>query len=224
MLTLYTGIGHLTVQKNKSEKALPIVIMNGQEYALADCELLLWSSLAFQILTLEELEHSYNAALKYQKISETPDFSYVLRRLLMRGLVAEGTGVTGVDALYRLLSQMHLTPVRENFPLRLLTCLRLWLGGHLTLSGFSKYLKKPENTQLELFILKLSKELSFSVAELLSYMDISTAPPTQTALRQTCNTMKIEELAEQTTLHHVQYPVLQSIANLYLKKQIVLNK
>ena len=224
MLTLYTGIGHLTIQRTRNGKRLPVILMNQQEYALTEPELLLWSLLAFQILTQEELTTYFSTEMKRQNLSDTPDFSHYLRRLLLRGIVAEGTGVTAVDALYRLLSQMHITPVKESFPLRLWTCLKLWGCGHLPLSMFPHYLKKPKNQPLELLILRLSSRLSFSVAELLSCMDISDAIPSQDDIDRICNCIKTGELAEQTALHHTQYPVLQSVANLYLKKQIILDK
>ena len=52
MLTLYTAVGTLKFQKTTGGKSIPLVINNGQEYGLSDDELLLWSCLAFQILTL----------------------------------------------------------------------------------------------------------------------------------------------------------------------------
>lgn len=51
MLTLYTAVGTLKFQKTTGGKSIPLVINDGQEYGLSDDELLLWSCLAFQILT-----------------------------------------------------------------------------------------------------------------------------------------------------------------------------
>ena len=59
MLTLYTSIGHLTTQKTQNGTVIPVVQTGGHDYALAPRELLLWSSLAFQILTKEEAQVSY---------------------------------------------------------------------------------------------------------------------------------------------------------------------
>lgn len=56
MLTLYTAVGTLKFQKTTGGKSIPLVINDGQEYGLSDDELLLWSCLAFQILTLHELQ------------------------------------------------------------------------------------------------------------------------------------------------------------------------
>lgn len=222
MLTLYTGIGRLTLQKIENGKRIPIILMNRQEYALAPHELVLWSTLAFQILTMEEMKQYYFLELKRQNLSDKPDFAYLLRRLLVRGIVAEGSGVTAVDALYRLLCQMHITPVQNHMFMRVLTCLKLWMKGQLSLAMFPRYLKRPVNTKLETLILKLSEDLSFTVAELLGVMEHTI--PTETALHQISETQKGEVLSEQVTLHHTQYPVLEGIANLYFKKQILLDK
>ena len=59
MLTLYTAVGTLKFQKTTGGKSIPLVINDGQEYGLSDDELLLWSCLAFQILTLHELQDAY---------------------------------------------------------------------------------------------------------------------------------------------------------------------
>ena len=142
----------------------------------------------------------------------------------MRGIVIQGGGVTGVEALYRLLAQMHIVPVKDSLFTRCIACFRAWRHGHIPFSMFPHYLKKPSCTPMETLILKLSKELSFSVAELLGHMEYSTNVPTQNDLDSVTAVMKIDDLAEQVTLHHVQLPVLQGIANLYLKKQILLER
>lgn len=47
MLTLYTAIGNYRL----TEKGLPLITAGGRDCALDAHELLLWSSLAFRILT-----------------------------------------------------------------------------------------------------------------------------------------------------------------------------
>ena len=153
MLTLFTAVGHLTMQKAEYGKRFPIVRVNNKEYAVTPRELILWSGLAFQILTKEELFRFYKAGIKHQNLPGNPDFDYILRRLLIRGLVVNGTGCTAVDALYHLLGQLHITPVNEAFHVRLFACIRLWLNGRLPLHRILHYLKRPENTPMEVLIL-----------------------------------------------------------------------
>lgn len=73
--------------------------------------------------------------------------------------------------------------------------------------------------------------LSFSVAELIGFVDPSalqevpdlTGLPDSPDAQRLTNPVRPEDV-EQTVLNHVQYPVLEGIANLYLKKQIIFQK
>ena len=231
MLTLFTAVGHLTMQKTEYGKRLPIVRVNNKEYAVTPRELILWSGLAFQILTKEELLRFYQTGISQQNLPGDSDFDYILRRLILRGLIVNGTGCTAVDALYHLLGQLHITPVNEAFHVRLFACIRLWMNGRLPLYRIPHYLKRPENTPMEVLILKLAQHLSFSVAELIGFVDPSALPEDSdlTALPYTSDAHCLEapvnlENIGQTVLDHVQYPVLEGIANLYLKKQIIFQK
>ena len=83
MLTLYTAVGSLQFV-NVNGKPVPHVINNQKEYGMSKEELLVWSCLAFQILTYPELEHLFekNCADSGQSISLP--LSHYLNRLLLR--------------------------------------------------------------------------------------------------------------------------------------------
>lgn len=222
-MTLYTAVGHLILPKGR--KSNPSVLVGGQEHVLVLEELTLWSSLAFQILTLPELKAAYEKRMRQQEKTAAESFDYFLRRLLLRKLVATGRGLTGVDALYRLLSDLYMEPVKDSFPLRLFSCIHLYTSGKIPLSEFQRHLKKPQNTKMEALVLELSREMALSVAELLCYLEFSEKTPTPPEKAkevlyddtdETCDT-----LAEQVSVSHIQMPVLQAIANLYLQKQIM---
>ena len=55
MMTLYTAVGHYKI----TGKGLPLVTAGGRECALTPHELILWSSLAFRILTYDELKADF---------------------------------------------------------------------------------------------------------------------------------------------------------------------
>lgn len=116
MLTLYTAVGTLKFQKTTGGKSIPLVINDGQEYGLSDDELLLWSCLAFQILTLHELQDAYTLRQIQKEGPKGLSFQHYLNRLSLRGLVVSGIGLTGVDALYRLLGSLTIIPLKVPFP------------------------------------------------------------------------------------------------------------
>lgn len=114
MLTLYTAVGTLKFQKTTGGKSIPLVINDGQEYGLSDDELLLWSCLAFQILTLHELQDAYTLRQIQKEGPKGLSFQHYLNRLSLRGLVVSGIGLTGVDALYRLLGSLTIIPLKDR--------------------------------------------------------------------------------------------------------------
>ena len=129
MLTLYTAVGTLKFQKTTGGKSIPLVINDGQEYGLSDDELLLWSCLAFQILTLHELQDAYTLRQIQKEGPKGLSFQHYLNRLSLRGLVVSGIGLTGVDALYRLLGSLTINPalwLRSALSGRNYWCKRVW--------------------------------------------------------------------------------------------------
>lgn len=223
MLTLYTAIGTLKINRDALEKPVPVVINNHQEYSLSEHELVLWSCLAFQILQIYELEKAYNIRLEDSGYPEGLSFSHYLNRLLLRGLIVKGDGLTGVDALYRLLGKLHIHPVTDRFSIRLFTCIQLYLEGKIKLSDFGRYLKKEKYEPMEEVVLELVKAANLTTAELLACVEqgakVKNADDTWNQLYEHSDAT-YETLAEDAQLLHIQYPVLQAVGNLYLNKQI----
>lgn len=92
-------------------------------------------------------------------------------------------------------------------------------------------MKRPKNTPMEALILKLTQHLSFSVGELIGFVDPSSLPelPSLTPMPVSADAYSIDEAdspeyIEPAALNHVHYPVLEGIANLYLKKQIIFQR
>ncbi len=223
MLTLYTAIGTLKMNRDAMGKPVPAVINNHQEYGLSEHELILWSCLAFQILQIYELEKAYALRLKDSGRPEGLSFSHYLNRLLLRGLIVKGDGLTGVDTLYRLLGKLHIQPVADRFPIRFFTCIQLYLEGKIKISDFGKYLKKEKYEPMEEAVLELTKAANLTTAELLACVEqgakVKNADDTWNLLYEHSDAT-YETLADEAQLLHIQYPVLQAVGNLYLNKQI----
>lgn len=227
MLTLYTAIGHLKFQRNTNQTTTPLVINQHKEYGLTDEELIVWSCLAFQILQIHELEDACTQRRNSLKATTESSFKNTLNRLLLRGLVAKGEGMTGVDALYRLLGELYITPVESRFSARLFSCIHLYLTGSIKKKEFGQYLKKTYYTPMEETILKLARAVPLSTAELVTCvknnLHVQSNQDVMDALYQDSD-MTCKTLAEDVALNHIHYPVLQAIGNLYLNKQILFQK
>lgn len=170
MLTLYTAVGSLQFV-NVNGKPVPHVINNQKEYGMSKEELLVWSCLAFQILTYPELERLFekNCADSGQSISLP--LSHYLNRLLLRGLLVKGMGVSAVDALYRLLGTLTITPVEDRFLPRLASVFLLYTKGQVQLKDIPRLLRKTKCTPTEREVLALAGKASLSTAELLLSME-----------------------------------------------------
>ena len=222
MLTLYTAVGILRFQDSIKEHKTPTVINNQQEYGLSDDELLLWSCLAFQILTLHELQDAYTLRQIQKEGPKGLSFQHYLNRLSLRGLVVSGIGLTGVDALYRLLGSLTIIPLKDTFPIRLFGCVQLYLEGTIGAKEFGRYLKKKPSP-MEDTILKLADKVSLTTAELVTSMEQEKVIHNESDIMDELYTepeTTYQTLVDDVQIHHTQYPVLQAIANLYLNKQI----
>lgn len=222
MLTLYTAVGTLKFQKSSQGKPIPLVINNGQEYGLSEDELLLWSCLAFQVLQIHELQDAYTLRRLQINRPEGLSFHHYLNRLSLRGLIVKGCGLTGVDALYRLLGGLTILPVEDTFSIRLFGCIQLYLEGTIDKNDFGRYLKKKKCTPMESTILKLAAKVPLTTAELVTSIDQKDIHTESDIMEQlyTEPETTYQTLVDDVQLHHTQYPVLQAIGNLYLNKQI----
>ena len=223
MIALYTAIGHLELKKNQDGNTMPTIINGHQIYGMSDHEIVLWSCLAFQILNIHELKAAYELRLQKSDISEGAPFEYYLNRLLFRGLIAKGESVTAVDALYRLLGVLQIYPVDESFLVRLFSCIFLCLKGKLKFKEIIKYLKEEKLTPVEDTVLALTSRTILTTAELITCIDKGIHISSEADMLHTLYTdskTTYSSLAKDVQIHHIQYPVLQAIGNLYLNKKI----
>lgn len=102
----------------------------GQQAGCGLCphEFLLWSSLAFRILTYEELRAEFYEKERELHILGELDFDHYLNRLIMRGLVASGRDCIGIDTLYGLLGHLYTQSVPDGILVRTVSFLKFFLS------------------------------------------------------------------------------------------------
>ncbi len=220
MIKLFTAIGSYKLNKNE----IPVIAIGRRECALDTHELLLWSSLAFRIMTYQEARLEFYAKERELHILSELDFDHYLNRLIMRRLVASGRDETGIDALYDLLGHLYIEKVPASFFAKTTTFLQLWLGKHLPIqtafSIFGTEKPKPEEKRILTFL----GSQQFSTAELIQCVEkgkLHIRSSKQllkhiyTEENTDCNTI----VTECRTLEN-RRPILAAIANLYLKQLI----
>ncbi|MCM1188539.1 MAG: hypothetical protein NC541_04490 [bacterium] len=220
MLTLYTAIGNYRL----TEKGLPIVTAGGRDCALDAHELLLWSSLAFRILTYQELKAEFYEKERELHILGELDFDHYLNRLTMRRLVASGRDCTGVDALYDLLGHLYLQPAPNGIAVRTASFLKLILGRRLPFRKALAVFHTERLEPMEKQVLALLRHEMLSTAEVIRCTEKG-----KTRLKNSSELMDClyrdedsdcEGIVTDCRVSEARFPVLAAIANLYLKQQV----
>ncbi len=147
MQKYYTAVGRFERNGHMGDMTCPMVIINKREYALDIQEMILWATLNWQIMDAGVLEDTYTTKLKASGIAPQRSFHDCMRRLLQRGLVVEGCGETGEDALYALLSGLYVVPISDSLLLRLISFIKLTVFGHVPFAITRKLFRKHRLTR-----------------------------------------------------------------------------
>lgn len=91
MNKLYTAVGKFRC-RGRGDYRTPYIMLGEKEYLLDLQEMLLWSTLNWRILSMEEAFQLYNVKVLEVGCSFSRSPEDVCCRLLQRGLVAEGIG------------------------------------------------------------------------------------------------------------------------------------
>ena len=120
MLTLYTAVGVCRLVPSPEGHFQPKVFLGGRELSLDPYEMLLWSSLSWNILTHQEARALFYEQEKELHMLSDLDFEHYLNRLIFRGLVAAGSDCTGIHALYNLVTPLYVRSSKVNIFSRVL--------------------------------------------------------------------------------------------------------
>lgn len=225
---LYTAVGKFHVKGSVGSMRCPLVTIGGREFILDMQEMMLWTVLNWRILTEDEIYLLYEKKVQETGFMSARSAEECVRRLVQRGLIAKGSGDTGEDALYNLLSELYVIPISENLFLRMISFIRLTLFSRLPYSVTKKIFSKDKRNDNEKKVMRLANRAILSTAEIIKCID-------QNVLSFTTDEDLLDVLYhdEYTTSDNIAYavrslpqcrPVITSIANLYLRKQIIFER
>lgn len=221
MITLYTSIGTYRLEKT----GLPVVVSGGHVCALSPHELILWSSLAFRILTYEELRKEFYEKERELHILGELDFDHYLNRLIMRGLVASGRDYTGIDALYDLLGHLYVQSVPNSILVKTVSFLKLFLSGRLPFQKAALVFHKVRLEPMERQVASLVRHQMLSTAELILCLEKRTTQLKSVRQLMDCVYDKedsdCESIITDCRVCSFRQPVLAAVSNLYFKQQIM---
>ena len=227
MKKLYTAVGRIQFKGRNKDVRCPMVLLN-KEYILDIQEMLVWSLLNWRILSDDEIQTLYENKAKETGYMTHRPVSECMKRLVQRGLVAEGEGELGADALYNLLSGLYVVPVSENPFLRLVSFIRLTVFEGIPYSVTKQIFRKDKRNSDEQKVMLLANQAILSTAEIIKCAELNTLEfRTEDELIDTlyhdeCTTS--ENIAYSVRFLPQCRPVITSVANLYMRKQIIFER
>ena len=227
MIQLYAAVGRYHIEVQKNGKKVPIITVGINECALTIEEMVLWSSLIWNILTKEELEESYKR--KAEKSGVDPNtFENTLQRIEGRNLVASAKAIKGDEALYQLLANLYVVPITSSFSTKVKAFLYLIFCEKVPFSAAKLVFQKESYDQMQQTVIHLSKQTLLSSAEILKCIetgvtDVSTSEKVLDALYDddfsTCDNLGLF-----MRFYDHYREILEAVATLYLSRNIIFDK
>ena len=228
MNKLYTAVGRLQTGGSIGGKKCPMVVVNHREYILDIQEMMLWTILNWRILDEEEALALYEAKEREVGYQSHRDYYDCLHRLVQRGLVADGYGETAAEALYDLLSGLYIIPISENIFLRLFSFFKLTLFNGGPLAVTRKVLGGDKRSEGEKKVMHLARQALLSTAEIIKCVEQNRlhfqSEEDLLDMLYHDDVTTSDNLPQATRSMAMCRPVLVSVANLYLRKQIVFER
>lgn len=228
MKKLYTAVGQLHFKGMAMGNRCPILVVNGTETTPNMSEMILWSTLYWQILTEDELEAQFEAKKKEVNYTDSMSASAVMYWMMRRGLIEEGVGDTYEDALYDLLSGLYITPIEVNPLLDVISFLRMTFRDKLSVQTAKQVFHRDRKSDAEKKIMRLLHKVKLTTAETVrcferNVFDIQNEDEVVEKLYRD-DYITSENIADEMRYSSVCRTVLTDISNLYLRKQIVFDK
>jgi hypothetical protein len=227
-MTIYTAIGKYEFRRDKDGNKLPVIIAEEKEYTLDIWEMILWSSLIWNIYTYDEITKIfYKKEREVHILGELSCDTYI-DRLENVGLIVSGHGITAADALHDLLSKLYVIPVKSNLISKSAAFLHLTLIKRVPYKVTMHIFDKPQFSTAEAKVMKLSGQNRLSVGELIKcvecgIVDVSTNDKLMDSL-YTDDITTYKNIGVLSRTCGSCNSVLEVVATLYLNKHILFEK
>lgn len=173
MKKLYTAVGRMQFKGRNKDVRCPMVLLNNKEYILDIQEMMIWTLLNWRILSDDEIQTLYDIKARETGYMTHRPVMDCMKRLIQRGLVAEGEGELGADALYDLLSGLYVVPISENPFLRLISFIRLTVFEGIPCSVTKQIFSRDKRNSDEQKIMLLANQAILSTAEIIKCAELN---------------------------------------------------
>ena len=226
--TLYTAVGHFKRKTGADGRRDPVILVNREEYPVDMQEMAVWTALSWRLPDFGQLEQAYDKLAWECGIQPRRTLESCLYRLLARGLAASGSGDTDFEALYDLLGGLYVAPVSDSLLLRLAVFLKLTVLRGVPISRAWELMRPDQPSETEAQVMALARQELLSTAELVKcaeegVRDISTGEKLMKALYDDDGTTS-DNMPAQMRAAGSREEITMAVANLYLRKQIILQR
>jgi hypothetical protein len=227
MKSLYTAVGRFERRTGENGR-YPVIIVNRKEYAVDIPEMIVWTCCCWRILELPQIGELYSQMAGEAGIDGNISYESCVKRLVRRGLIASGIGETGADALYDLLSGLYIVPVAGSLLVKITAFLKFIFINRLPLKKAVTVFKNERLSDREKRVIDLARQTGLSTAELIKCVetgvyDLSSDDKVMEAIYNDDETT-CDNIPYYAKLLREQQPVLETVANLYLRKLIIFER
>lgn len=226
--TLYTSMGYLGHRRNGCGRSCPVIVLGRKDYMVDMQEMVVWACLNWRIMKREEIGKFYQVTAAETAIDPDRTLDDCIDRLIIRGLLVTGNGETEYDALYDLLSTMYIIPTTGSLFLRILSFFKHTFINRIPISAAVKLFSKDKRTAVEEHVIRLTRQALLSTAEIIKCVekDIRRLPCEESILSALYDDQDTtsDNIAYMVKSSPCSRDVILSVANLYLRQQIIFER
>jgi hypothetical protein len=227
LTTFYTAVGRFE-RRNGENGQYPVVIVNGKEHMVELSEMMLWTCCNWRIHEFPKLYESYSRMAREAGVDANEGFEDYVERMLRRGLIMSGAGETGADALYDLMSNRYVIPVTSGIFVKVRAFLKLIFIRRLPFIKAKVVFRKETLSDREKRVVDLARQTQLSTAELIKCVetgvyDLSSDEKVMDAIYND-DVTTCDNIGYYVKSSKQQRPVLETVANLYLRKLIIFER
>ena len=223
MITYYTAIGKLEIER-RNEGKKPTIYKEGEAYELDVYEFCIWTLLAWNFQTYDELLKQYHKKRQELRLFDDQPFNHVLSRLAQRGLVASAMAFTAADAMYELICKLRIHPLHVSRSGKYMAAVYLFFRHGVPLKKILNSLKPYPLDKMQKNILSLTGRILMTPAELIKCMEMGVVKmPSEEKLVDTVyqGDFTYENLHNDTRFSELKDPIMKAIVDLFLNKLII---
>jgi hypothetical protein len=227
MISLYTAVGRFE-RRTEADGQYPVVIVNGREHMMDIPEMMIWTCCNWRILERPRLDELYGQMARGAGLETPAGLESYTKRLLRRGLIVSGAGDTPADALYDLLNSLYIVPVTSGIFVKIAAFLKFIFIKRMPFGKAKAVFRNEELSDSEKRVVGLARQAQLSTAELIKCVetgvrDLSSDDKVMSALYDD-DVTTCDNIGCYAKLSGSRVPVLEAVANLYLRKLIILER